>query len=62
MTFDTNDGAVMGIIVMHTADPARAKMFYSRLLDREEIPDVPFGAVGPDAFFMMRQGGQNPTG
>lgn len=59
MAFDTNDGAVMGIIVMHTADPARAKAFYSRLLGWEEVPDV---AVGPDGFFMKRRGGENPSG
>lgn len=57
MTFDTNDGAVMGIIVMHTAEPARTKAFYSRVLDWQEIPDVP---VGPDGFFMKRPEGDNP--
>lgn len=57
MAFDTNHGAVFGIIAMHSGDLARTKAFYSRVLDWKEIPDVP---VGPDGFFMKRQGGENP--
>ena len=60
MAFDTNHGAVFGIIALHTSEPARTKAFYSRVFDWQEIPDVPFGAVGTDGFFMKRQGGENP--
>lgn len=59
MAFDTNNGAVFGIIALHTEDPIRTKAFYSRVLAWQEIPDAP---VGPNGFFMMRQGGANPEG
>ena len=57
MAFDTNDGAVLGVIAMHTSEPARTKEFYSHVLGWQEIPGVP---VGEGGFFMMRQGGSNP--
>jgi len=57
MAFDTNNGAVFGIIEMHTREPARTKAFYSHVLGWQESPEV---LVGEDGFFMMRQGGSNP--
>lgn len=54
MALDTSNGAVFGLISMHTSDPARTRAFYSRVLDWQDIP------VAEDGFVMMRRDGSNP--
>ncbi len=57
MAFDTNHGAVFGIIQMHTREPASASAFYAQVLGWQEIPVTPGKDVGS---FMTRPGGSNP--
>jgi predicted enzyme related to lactoylglutathione lyase len=55
MTFDTNDGAVFGIIAQHTGNLSASTAFYEHVLHWTAIKED--RQVGT---FMMRDGGANP--
>ncbi len=55
MALDTSNGAVFGLLSIHTSDPARTRAFYSRVLDWQDFPDEE-----DDFFFMKRRDGSNP--
>jgi len=54
MALDTSNGAVFGLIAMHTSNPAGMKAFYAGVLDWQDVP------VAEDSFFMMRREGSSP--
>lgn len=54
MGFDSNDGAVFGILVDHTSDLDRTSAFSSHVMDWRELPND-----GPEGVFLKRQDGSH---